>query len=279
MRLILASAFATLLISAGCVQAVPEQAGSSTATTTSTPNATPGAAPSQPTANDNQAVSEPTPVPISNGAIELTPDNTKIEFVGLHLPPKQPDPRTGGFEKFTGKIQVDPTTKALKSITVDIDTTSIWTQIDRLTNHLKSADFFEVNEYPTAKFESTRIEPATGEEGRVLVTGNLTLHSVTKETSFPATVAITDAGLTLRTSFAINRLDWDIKYRPDQVEKIVTLNVVVGEKTQPQRGGGGFGGKGGKRKKSPDAAKSPEASKSPDAAQPSEGTKSPSGDK
>jgi polyisoprenoid-binding protein YceI len=273
MRFNLTSCLFALLLSTGCVQAVPEQGATSSATTSSAPSSLPSPAANQPAAaSDTQAASEATPVPITSGTVELTPDNTKIEFVGLHLPPKQPDPRTGGFEKFTGKIQVDPTTKALKSITVDIDTTSIWTQIDRLTNHLKSADFFEVNEYPTAKFESTRIESATGEEGRVLVTGNLTLHSVTKETSFPATVEITDAGLTLRSTFTINRLDWDIKYNPQAVEKIVTLNVVVGEKTQPQRGGG-FGGKGGKRKMSPDAAKSP------DAAQPSDGTKSPSGDK
>src|SRR5688572_8082801 len=69
------------------------------------------------------------PVPIEAGKVTLSPENTKIEFVGVHLPPKQPDPRTGGFEKFSGKLEVDVAAKALKSINVEIDATSLWTQV------------------------------------------------------------------------------------------------------------------------------------------------------
>src|SRR4051812_4333007 len=77
-------------------------------------------------------------VPAPGGAATLTPENTKIEFVCAHVGPK-PDPRKGGFKAFTGKAVVDG--KALKSIGVDIDTTSLFTQFDMLTTHLKSPDF------------------------------------------------------------------------------------------------------------------------------------------
>src|SRR2546423_8544877 len=80
-------------------------------------------------------------VPAPGGAASLTPQNTKIQFVCAHVGPK-PDPRKGGFSKFNGKLQVEGNT--VKSMTVDIDTTSLFTEFDMLTNHLKSPDFFEV---------------------------------------------------------------------------------------------------------------------------------------
>lgn len=189
-----------------------------------------------------------TPVPVQAGTATLTPENTKIEFVGTHMPPKQPDPRTGGFEKFTGKLQVDAAAKALRSVSIEIDTTTLWTEVGgRLTDHLKSPDFLEVRQYPTIKFESTKIEPAGG-EGKARITGKLTLHGVTKEISFPATVQVGEGGLVLNSEFSFDRLEYGINYSPEQVAKKVAISVVVGEKTQPRQGGG-FGKGGGKNKK------------------------------
>ena len=174
------------------------------------------------------------PVPVNGGKVALSPDNTKIVFVGTHAAPKKPDPRTGGFAKFKGEAAVDG--KALKSVTVDIETDSLWTEVGgRLTNHLKSADFLEVREFPTAKFVSTKIEPAA--DGKAKITGNLTLHGQTKQISFPATIAVTDKGLTLASEFTIDRTNWGINYEPNQVVKEVTLKVAIGEKTQPTGGG------------------------------------------
>jgi polyisoprenoid-binding protein YceI len=174
------------------------------------------------------------PVPVAGGKAALSPDNSKIVFVGEHAAPKKPDPRTGGFAKFKGEAAVEG--KTLKSVTVDIDTESLWTEIGgRLTNHLKSADFLETRQFPTAKFASTKVETAEG--GKAKITGNLTLHGQTKEVSFPATVAVTDKGLTLASEFKIDRTNWGINYGPDQVVKEVTLKVAIGEKTQPAGGG------------------------------------------
>jgi polyisoprenoid-binding protein YceI len=167
-------------------------------------------------------------VPLDKGVANISAANSKITFVGTHSGAK-PDPRTGGFAKFTGKVTVDPATKALTAVTADIDTTSLYTAIPKLTDHLKTADFFEVREYPTAKFESTKVVP--GKDGAATVTGKLTLHGKTQEISFPATVTVTPDGITLKSDFTINRSEFGMSYGAGKVEDKVSLSVVVGEKT------------------------------------------------
>lgn len=166
-------------------------------------------------------------VPVQAGVATLKPQNTKIQFECAHVA-ADPMPRQGEFAKFMGKAEVDVATKRLKSLSVDIDTASIGTQIEKLTNHLKSPDFFEVRKYPTARFESTKIEPGSGTSQ---ITGKLTLHGVTKEITFPATVEIGEGGLKLKSEFTIDRLEFGINYDPSKVEKKVSMTVVVGERT------------------------------------------------
>jgi polyisoprenoid-binding protein YceI len=163
-------------------------------------------------------------VPATGGAAALTPQNTKIQFVCAHVGPK-PDPRKGGFGKFTGQALLDG--KSLKSLSLDIDTTSLFTEFDMLTTHLKSADFFEVRRFPTAKFQSTKIEPTS--DG-CQITGKLTLHGVTKELTIPAKTNISNAGLALSSEFTINRHDFGISFGPEKVEQKVSLTVVIGDK-------------------------------------------------
>lgn len=189
-------------------------------------SADPSAAPAADASTAADAPAEAKPVAVADGAATLSPENTKIQFVGLHSGDK-PDPRTGGFAKFSGQAQVDG--GKLKSVSVDIDTTSLFTEIQKLTDHLKSPDFFEVNEFPTAKFESTKIE--AGDAGQAAITGNLTLHGVTKEISFPATVQAGAGGLSLTSEFDIDRTQFGMTFGEGKVENKVSLSVVVGEKT------------------------------------------------
>ncbi|QDU31158.1 hypothetical protein ETAA8_63110 [Anatilimnocola aggregata] len=170
-------------------------------------------------------------VPLNKGVATISAANSKITFVGTHSGDK-PDPRVGGFAKFTGQVKVDPTTKSLTGITAEIDTSSLFTPIPKLTDHLKNPDFFEVREYPTAKFESTKVTP--GKAGTATVTGKLTLHGVTKEISFPATTAVTAEGVTLTSEFAIQRSEFGMTYGAGKVDDKVSLTVVVGEKTVAQ---------------------------------------------
>ena len=193
---------------------------------------------------ETTASAEPTPVAIEAGVAALGPKNSKIEFIGTHVGPR-PDPRLGGFEKISGKAEVDEATKTLKSVSIDIDTRSVWTQIGGpLTNHLKSADFFDANEFPDAKFQSTEVEATDAEAGQFTVTGDLTLHGVTKPITAPATIKIDNGGLTLISRFSIDRTEFSMTGVQDRVEKSVALTFVIGDKTQP-KSGVGFGGPGG----------------------------------
>jgi polyisoprenoid-binding protein YceI len=174
-------------------------------------------------ASDSAAAADPAPTGPVAREVPLTPQNTQIRFVGIHTGDK-PDPREGTFEAFQGKavIQGD----RLASVEVTIDATSLTTQIDRLTNHLKSADFFDVNEYPEASFRSTRIESQEGASGQVTVTGELTLHGVTRPITFPASVS-TEEGLELKAEFSIDRTDFGMTYGEGRVVAEVSLSVSI----------------------------------------------------
>ncbi len=172
----------------------------------------------------------PAPVSVKSGKAQLTPENTRIQFVCAHRGPK-PDPRTGTFAKFTGTAEVDTKAKELKSVSLDIDTNSLATEIGKLTTHLKSTDFFDTREHPQASFTSKKIVPGA-KPGEYTLTGDLTLMGVTKSIKAPATVAVTDSGVTLTSSFAIDRSEFGMNYGADKVENTVSLTVVIGEKNK-----------------------------------------------
>ena len=228
------------LLSVGCREDAGSGTGSGTppitpappipTATTGGPVAPSGAGSLTPENATGSAAADLKGVTIEAGVATLSPENTKIVFVGTHSGAK-PDPRTGGFGKFTGKAEVDADAKTLKTVSIEIETGSLWTQIDMLTNHLKNADFFDVKEHPKAAFQSTKIE-AGDATGNVTITGNLTLHGATKEISFPATVSVTDAGLTLSSKFTIDRTEFGMTFGEGKVEKEVSLTVVIGEKTE-----------------------------------------------
>ncbi|MBV2169632.1 MAG: YceI family protein [Bdellovibrio sp.] len=84
----------------------------------------------------------------------------------------------GGFEKVSGTLHYDPSDITKASIEASIDATSINTREAQRDGHLKSADFFDVEKYPTLNFKSKKVEK-DGED--LKVTGDLTIHGVTKE--------------------------------------------------------------------------------------------------
>ena len=154
--------------------------------------------------------------------VALTEANTKIEFIGVHVGEK-PDPRKGGFAKLAGTATLDGGT--LKSVTVELDTNSLTTELPPLTTHLKSPDFFDVKQHPTARFESTSIEAAA--DGKVNVTGNLTLLGITRPITMAATVS-TEDGLKLTAGFSIDRTEFGMTFGEDKVEKTVAMTVAIG---------------------------------------------------
>src|SRR4030095_4574154 len=121
----------------------------------------------------------------------ITPQNSKVEFVGS----KVTGSHNCSFSKFNGTIDhLGQPEKSRVSITIDMS--SVSTDEPKLTEHLKTPDFFDVAKFPTASFQSTEIKPG-GEKGAShTVTGNLQLHGVTKSITFPATIATSGDAVT-----------------------------------------------------------------------------------
>jgi polyisoprenoid-binding protein YceI len=86
-----------------------------------------------------------------------------------------------------------------------------------LEGHFKSDDFFNVEKYPTAKFEISQIEDKKEGENTHIIHGNLTLRDVTKNIAFPAKIDVNDAGLVAQGNVTINRLDWGINYDKEKM--------------------------------------------------------------
>lgn len=140
-------------------------------------------------------------------ALAINGENSKVTFTGSKVTGKH----EGGFKDLTGTIDLVNGKPAESSVSVDIDTTSVFSDDEKLTGHLKSADFFDVAKFPKASFRSTKIE-AAGAADSYTVTGDFELHGVTKSISFPATIKTGADDVTVDAEFSINRKDFGIVY-------------------------------------------------------------------
>ena len=107
---------------------------------------------------------------------ELDPAHTAVQFAVRHL---MVSTVRGRFTKVQGTATVDEQDPTKSSVTATVDTASIDTSNEKRDSHLKSPDFFDVAKYPTMTFVSKKV--AAAGDGRWKVTGDLTLHGVTKE--------------------------------------------------------------------------------------------------
>jgi polyisoprenoid-binding protein YceI len=122
----------------------------------------------------------------------------------------------GRFTKWSGSLLFDEKAPQDSRVDVEIDALSIDTREEQRDNHLRSADFFEVEKYPKLKFVSRKVEPTSQSEFKL--TGDLTMHGVTK----PVTLDVEYAGrskhpqLGERVGFsargALSRKDWGLVY-------------------------------------------------------------------
>lgn len=147
------------------------------------------------------------------------PNGSSIEFVGS----KVTGSHKGGFKQFAGELNVVNGKVADTGNKVVINTTSIWSDNDRLTGHLKSPDFFDVAKNPTATFVTSTVTPTPSNS---IVAGNLTLHGVTKHISFPAKVQVSDQAVDVSAQFFINRFDFEMKY-PGKADDLIRKEVVL----------------------------------------------------
>jgi len=151
----------------------------------------------------------------------ITPQNSKIEFIGSQITGKH----NGSFGDFAGHIAYAGSPEN-SQVNITIKADSITADAPDLTKHLKTPDFFDVAKYPEATFVSTAIKPG-GENGAThTVTGNLTMHGVTKAITFPATINVTPDAATVESSFSINRKDFGITYA-GPADNLIRNDVVL----------------------------------------------------
>jgi len=90
----------------------------------------------------------------------------------------------GVFNDIQGSIEYDPASPAGMAVEVTLAADSVETRYEQRNNHVKSPDFLNAAEFPTISFKSTSVAP--NDDGTLVVTGNLTLHGVTREISVTA---------------------------------------------------------------------------------------------
>lgn len=148
--------------------------------------------------------------------LKLDKTGSSVQFVGAKLT----GDHKGGFEEFEGEAKVAG--DKIESLRVTVQTPSVTSDAPDLTGHLKSADFFDVEKFPTAVFSANEFVPKAGDNGATHeIGGELELHGQKKAIRFPAKVTVDAQGAQGQAEFTINRKDFKIEYpgKPDDLIK------------------------------------------------------------
>ena len=136
-------------------------------------------------------------------------DHSGVGFTIRHFVSNVP----GRFRDFDGVIKYDKQNPAASSVEFTVKAASIDTSNNDRDEHLRNEDFFDVKKFPTLTFTSTKV--AAKDADTLDVTGNLTMHGVTKQVTIPVEVLGTiktpngeKAGF--ESSFTVNRKDYGI---------------------------------------------------------------------
>ena len=117
----------------------------------------------------------------------------------------------GSFDKWQAEVQLDPQKVETSSVKITIDAASINTRVERRDTHLRSKDFFAVDQYPQITFVSKKINK-TG-SNRYAIVGDLTLRGVTKELEVPAEMVFYENSRgRFRGTFQLNRKEYGINW-------------------------------------------------------------------
>jgi polyisoprenoid-binding protein YceI len=161
------------------------------------------------------------------GTYTIDPTHSRIGFVARHAMVTKV---RGSFNEFAGHGSFDAEDPSRSHVELTIEAASIDTRNADRDAHLRSNDFFEMEQYPRITFTSTAVEPAGG--NRYRVTGDLTIKGVTN----PVTVDFEYTGHSVdpfgnhRIGFeghaTVNRKDWGISWNA----ALDTGGVLVSEK-------------------------------------------------
>lgn len=146
-------------------------------------------------------------------------DGSFVSWRATHLGGVQP--RFGKIYFKDANFLVNNGTLTNASVAMNMSTLTVESfpegaeEIGKLTGHLLSPDFFNIEKHPTSTFELTNLKETTGDYNS-MVTGNLTILDITKSITFNANVNISDNEVSIKSEdFLINRTDWSLTYNTE----------------------------------------------------------------
>jgi len=179
--------------------------------------------------------------PAAQATVSYTVDNvhSSVSFKIRHLVGKT----VGRFNDFTGTIVADREDLTRSTVEFTIDVATIDTDNENRDTHLKSADFFDVEKFPSIMFKSTKIEKSG--DKTYAVTGDFTMHGVTKSITIPVAVlgffdSEKGSMAGFETTFTLNRKEYGLEWNKaleagsfllgDEVDVNITI-----ESREPQK--------------------------------------------
>lgn len=177
------------------------------------------------TNSDKANTSEQQKVAATTGQQYTVVDSSVVKWRATHKGGL--NPRYGTLHIASGNIFADSGVVTGGSFVVDINSLTVDSasvtepgkKASDLEKHLKSADFFDVAKYPTAKFEITKIAAfdSTKDQSAVpgatnIVSGNLTIKDSAINITFPAKITIAQDKLNIIASFKVDRTTWGLNY-------------------------------------------------------------------
>ncbi|HJW37850.1 MAG TPA: YceI family protein [Candidatus Udaeobacter sp.] len=140
----------------------------------------------------------------------------------------------GKFTRFSGKIEIDRERPENSSVTAQIDVRSIDTRIKKRDDHLRSAEFFNVEKFPQITFKSSSVKRTGPQSGDIL--GDLTMHGVTKPITLHVKL-LTPISDTSRTRWSVmtdpvNRRDFNLMFTSaaeavSGISQTVAINIEI----------------------------------------------------
>ncbi|WP_415325919.1 YceI family protein [Chryseobacterium sp. MMS23-Vi53] len=165
--------------------------------------------------------------------------NSKVEWKGYKIFKSENTSHFGNIKFESGDVTVKD--GKLESGKFVADMTSLTSEdlkndkenLEKLNGHLKSGDFFEVEKFPTASYEITKVTPAAEGDYNTLLDGNLTIKGITKPVQFKANVSVKEGGeVSIATEPKdINREEFGVKFQAPAengvIKDEVTLQIMV----------------------------------------------------
>jgi len=186
------------------------------------------------------------PAAATTSTWQIDPNHSAAQFAVRHLAISTV---RGAFTKVSGTVQFDDRDISKSSVEVTIDAASVDTRVPNRDKDLRSDHFFEVEKYPTLTFKSTKVEQV--ETGKLKVTGDLTIHGVTKQVVLDVegpTAPVKDPWGNQRAAAnattKINRQDFGVKWNAKMDnggwvvgdDVAITIDVEMVQKGAPKSG-------------------------------------------